>query len=256
MAIGTRSYSDPKDFKLVSKFLIRHYQPDHREGNWLQPAWEYMHSHPALDGSALDQIGIWEDMGETVAVVHYESALGEAFFQIHPGYAHLKPDMLDYAEERLFGTSETGRRYVHAYICDSDAGLEAVAQSRGYHRTRDRDRSLSRFVIPELFPTVALPGGFRLKSLQEDNDRLKIDQFLWRGVGHEGDPPADSIEDRKKMQSVPGFRNDLNIVVEAPNGHFASYSGTWYEMTNRIAYVEPVATDPDYRRRGLGKAAV
>jgi predicted N-acetyltransferase YhbS len=30
----------------------------------------------------------------------------------------------------------------------------------------------------------------------------------------------------------------------------------WYEPVNRIAYVEPVATDPDYRRMGLGKAAV
>jgi predicted N-acetyltransferase YhbS len=30
----------------------------------------------------------------------------------------------------------------------------------------------------------------------------------------------------------------------------------FYEPTNRFAYVEPVATDPDYRRMGLGKAAV
>ena len=58
------------------------------------------------------------------------------------------------------------------------------------------------------------------------------------------------------MQSAPHFRKDLNIVVEAPAGHFVAYSGTWYEETNRYAYVEPVATDPDYRRRGLGKAAV
>jgi predicted N-acetyltransferase YhbS len=30
----------------------------------------------------------------------------------------------------------------------------------------------------------------------------------------------------------------------------------FYEPTNRYAYVEPVATDPTYRRMGLGKAAV
>jgi predicted N-acetyltransferase YhbS len=30
----------------------------------------------------------------------------------------------------------------------------------------------------------------------------------------------------------------------------------WYEPVNRFAYVEPVATDPDYRRKGLGTAAV
>jgi predicted N-acetyltransferase YhbS len=30
----------------------------------------------------------------------------------------------------------------------------------------------------------------------------------------------------------------------------------FYEPMNRFAYVEPVATDPAYRRLGLGKAAV
>jgi predicted N-acetyltransferase YhbS len=95
-----------------------------------------------------------------------------------------------------------------------------------------------------------------LSSLQENNNLAKIDRVLWRGFNHEGDPPPESMEDRKKAQSVPGFRKDLNIVVAAPDGHFVSYSGTWYEPINRYAYVEPVATDPDDRRRGLGRAAV
>ncbi len=30
----------------------------------------------------------------------------------------------------------------------------------------------------------------------------------------------------------------------------------FYEPAHHYAYVEPVATDPDYRRLGLGKAAV
>jgi predicted N-acetyltransferase YhbS len=29
----------------------------------------------------------------------------------------------------------------------------------------------------------------------------------------------------------------------------------WHDEHNRIAYIEPVATDPDYRRIGLGRAA-
>ena len=45
-------------------------------------------------------------------------------------------------------------------------------------------------------------------------------------------------------------------MVEAPNGNLVSYCGLWVEPATKVAYVEPVATDPDYRRRGLGKAAV
>ena len=58
------------------------------------------------------------------------------------------------------------------------------------------------------------------------------------------------------MQSAPNYRKDLNIVVVTPGGSFVSYCGMWYEPVHSIAYVEPVATDPDYRRMGLARAAV
>jgi predicted N-acetyltransferase YhbS len=256
VTIRMRSYQYSSDFERVGDFLVQHFQPDHRDGNWLQPAWEYMHYHPALDELALDRIGIWEDGGEIVAVAHYESALGEAFFQLHPGYPRLKAELLDYAEEQLCGQSDTGRRYVHAYIQDRDAGFQALARARGYQRTPRYDRPLSRFIIPDPFPRISLPDGFCLKSLQGDNDLHKINRVLWRGFNHEGEAPLEDVEGRKKAQSAPSYRKDLTIVVEAPDGYFVSYSGTWYEATNGYAYVEPVATDPDYRRRGLGRAAV
>jgi GNAT superfamily N-acetyltransferase len=251
-----RNYNKPEDFKLVGDFLIKQYQQDNRDGNWLQPTWEYMHSHPMMDESALDRIGIWENLGEIVAVVHYESTLGEVFFQTHPDYSHLKPDMLDYAEKQLLGVTKSGRSYARVYVNDFDTEFEENVQSRGYHRTPDYDRPLSKLTIPNSFPKITLPEGFSLKSLQDDNNLQKIHRALWRGFNHKGQPPEDGVEDRRKMQSVPNFRKDLNIVVEAPDGFFVSYSGTWFEGTNHYAYVEPVATDPDCRRMGLAKAAV
>jgi predicted N-acetyltransferase YhbS len=164
--------------------------------------------------------------------------------------------VLDYAEGQLYGLSRTGRRYVHAYIHDRDSAFAALARSRGYHRAPAYDRPISQFIIPDAFPEITVPDGYHLKSLQEDNDMHKIDRVLWRGFDHEGESPPENVAGRKKVQSAPSFRKDLNIVVEAPDGHFVSYSGTWYAATNRYAYVEPVATDPDYRRRGLGRAAV
>ena len=101
-----------------------------------------------------------------------------------------------------------------------------------------------------------MPKGYQLKSLADENNLLKIHRVLWRGFNHPGEPPADGLEDRRKMQSGPNFRKDLTIVVEGPTGEFVSFSGMWYEPTNKYAYVEPVATDPDYRRMGFGRAAV
>lgn len=191
MSITIRSYDHPEDFKLVGDFLIDHYQPGNKDGNWLQPTWEYMHSHPNLDETSLDKIGLWEDRGKLVGVVHYENELGEVFFEIDPNHTSLKGAMLEYAETHLYGEMETGQRYVKAFINDFDLEFETIG-----------------------------------------------------------------IEWRKKMQSGPNFRRELTIVIEAPNGDFVSFCSMWYEATNRIAYVEPVATDPDFRRLGLGKAAV
>ncbi len=58
------------------------------------------------------------------------------------------------------------------------------------------------------------------------------------------------------MQTAPNYNKDLQIAIASPEGDFVSFCGMWYEHVNRIAYVEPVATYPDYRRKGLGTAAV
>jgi GNAT superfamily N-acetyltransferase len=255
MGITLRQY-DPSDFKLVSDFLIANFQPGNQDGNWLQPAWEYMHTHPGLDESSLYRIGLWELAGDLVSVAHYEGSLGEAFFQVHPGFIYLKPVMLEYAESHLYGKTESGSRYVRVYVNDFDQEFETLVKSQGYQIDEQYPRPMSSFTIPQPFPKIDLPEGYRIKSLAEDNNLKKIHRVLWRGFNHQGEPPQEGIEDRVKMQSGPNFRLDLTIVVENPSRDFVSFCGTWYEPVNKIAYVEPVATDPNFRRMGLGKAAV
>jgi GNAT superfamily N-acetyltransferase len=162
--------------------------------------------------------------------------------------------MLEHAETHLSRTSGE-QQFLDIHINDDDLELQQIAADRGYKRTDGCDQMAQ--LDPSAAPTpVPLPDGFRLCSLAESNDLRKIDRCLWRGFNHEGEPPDDGPEEREFMQSAPGFRKDLNIVVEAPVGSFVSYCGMWYEPTNAIAYVEPVATDPDYRGLGLGRACV
>ena len=244
------------DFDAVSRFLTQHHLPNNRDGNWPQPIWEYAVHHSSFDASSQGRIGLWEDGGQIVGVATYEMRLGEAFFHTHPNYGHLKPQMLIYAEQNLSGANDDGKRYLKAYVNDFDASFEEVVRSRGYCREPGSDRPMSRFEIPSPFPPIQLPEGFQLSSLAEENDLGKIHRVLHRGFDHPGEPPEDGLEARKRIQSAPHFRKDLTIVVRAPAGHFVSYCGMWYDAANQYGYVEPVATDPDYRRRGLGTAAV
>ena len=114
----------------------------------------------------------------------------------------------------------------------------------------------SRLSLDKPIPKIELPEGFRFQSLADENDFHKINRVLWRGFDHPGPPPKEEVEGRKFSQQAPNFRKDLNIVVVAPDGNFVSYAGMWHLKENKVAYVEPVATDPDYRRMGLGRAAV
>lgn len=256
MSVQFRHYRGVADYQLIDDFLIRHYQPGNQDGNWIEPAWEYMHGHSWLDKPSLEKIGIWEAGEKIVSVVHYESRLGEVFFQFHPEYRHLRQEMLVYAEQHLYGTAEDGRRFVQAFVNDDDQAFIALVQARGYEKDEANARPVCQFLIADPFPAISLPEGFRVKSLAEDCDWVKIHRVLWRGFDHPGEPPAEDLDARKRMQDVPNFNPDLKIVVQAPNGSFASFCGMWYVPACKYAYVEPVATDPDYRRMGLGKAAV
>ena len=254
MRTTVRQYDHASDYERVGEFLVRTYRTTGRHINWLQPRWEYMHYHPYIQEIDLDCIGLWEAEGEVVGVVHPEHVMGTAYFEIHPEYGSLKGEMLRYAEEHV-STSQDGVRRLRTFINDQDDDFQTVASQMGYTKSSD-GQPITHLDLPDPFPPASLPAGFRLKSLAEDNDLRKVDRVLWRGFNHGAEPPGDGIRDREFMQSAPNFRKDLNIVVEAPDGNFVSYCGMWYEPVHAVACPEPVATDPDYRRMGLGRAAV
>jgi len=250
-----RNFRSPADFIRIGDFLVETYQPGDRFQNWRQSRWEYMFYHPMLDAASLGRIAIWEDEGRIVGVANYEGALGEAYFHLRPGYEHLKPEMLAYAEANLAGVDEKGRNCLTVYINDFDTEFAATAGERGYQREEGR-AWMSRFDIAEPFPAIELPEGYRLQSLAEENDLHKVNRVLYRGFNHEGPPPEEDLPGRRSMQSAPNWCGELNLVVVAPSGEYVAYCGMWYDPVHRVCDVEPVATDPDYRGRGLGKAAV
>jgi ribosomal protein S18 acetylase RimI-like enzyme len=56
------------------------------------------------------------------------------------------------------------------------------------------------------------------------------------------------------VRSTPAYRQDLDCVVEAPDGSIAAYTLAWLGEENRVGELEPVGTHEDHRRRGLGRA--
>ncbi len=255
MAPVFKQYDQERDYARVSALLTETYVPGMRTGNWLEPRWEYMHYHPNLDEASLDRIGVWEHDGMLVAVAHYEHALGEAFFQVRPGYESLKETLVDYAESSLYEVPDKGLKRLNLIINDFDHRMAQTAERKGYVKT-ESPLWESCYWIRHPLPEIRLPAGFALMSLEQQCDVQKVHRVMWRGFGHSGEPPAEGIAWRERKMSAPNFRHHLTMVTLAPNGDYASFCGMWYDTTNKFCYVEPVATDPDYRRMGLGAAVV
>ena len=254
-----RNFDYSIDFEKVGQFLIDQFQltPSSSSShvNWPQPRWEYMHFHPLIRGVDRSTIGVWESDGEIAAVAHLAHPGSPVYFQIRKGAETLKPELIKYANEQLLGRTVQNGERPGFYINSEDDDFSKLAAESGFSPSGDRE-PMSTVVADHVSSSSPLPEGFKFTSLNESNCLTRVHRLLYRGFDNGDEPQDDGIADRKFMQTAPNFRPELNVIAIAPNGDWASYAGIWFDPVNRIGYVEPVATDPEYRLRGIGKATV
>lgn len=154
-----------------------------------------------------------------------------------------------YTPEPLFGV----------LILDGDMHMQDIATKHGYFPTQDKECDA---VIPISGADLSytLPEGFRITSMKEEYDLFKYGQVLWKGFNHEANGEGPFVFENSKNGTEgferPNVNLELKIAVVAPCGDFVSYCGMWQDARSQSALVEPVATDPAYRKMGLAKAAV
>ena len=254
MSITFRSYNpEPlfgEDYYKLREFLIRLDSHNYHFGRW-----DWMITSGWLDKSSLPRIGLWEENGELVALSTYDIRLdGKCFFPYKKGYEHLSSEMIRYAQENL---AKDGT--VELLICDGDMALQEAATNMGFIPTQKKDCD-AIYPIDVDKISYALPDGFKITSMADTFDLYKYGQVLWKGFNHEinGEGAFSPDDDRNGIAGFdrPNVNLNLKIAVVAPNGDFVSYCGMWQDKASKSALVEPVATDPAYRRMGLGRAAV
>lgn len=218
--------------------------------------WDWMITHSYLDKAAVGKIGLWEEDGEIVGIATFDTVPGTGFCLTNPDNRGLKEEMLQYAEDHL--STPDGFEIV---IPDTDHLFQDIAAHLGYVASQRKEPD-SIFYIEKTSLDFELPEGFRIATLQENFDLSQYRRVLWRGFNHElrGEGmfnfSSEDEQSAKEEMLRPNVDLDLKIAVVSPEGNFVSYCGMWYDPEGGFALVEPVATDPDYRRMGLGKAAV
>lgn len=246
----TREPGLGKDYEDVRAFLLKRADPGYTFGRW-----DWMVTHPNLMPEALPRIGLWKEGEELVAVALFDCRPGRAYLLELPGYADIRAEMLEYAQRELRGEDGGFRLMVR----EGDVALETIAANAGYIATPDREPE-AVFDIGATSMEYALPEGFRITDMEETFDLGKYGEALWYGFGHGEDGPFEPTEEDSKIGTSSMLRINvdlrLKVAVLAPNGRFAAYCGMWYDPRSEFAVVEPVVTQPQFRKRGLGRAAV
>jgi len=243
------------DYNKVRSFLFELDNHNYHFGRW---DWMCMSIGAGwVDPGDIGNVGIWEDNNKIVAISTYDSTLGSAYLVTQEGYGCLKEEMLIHAKENL---KKDGQFRV--LVLEGDAELQEVASNQGFFPTQDREWD-SIFQINQEKLKYDLPKGFHITSFNEDFDIYKYGQSMWKGFNHEMNEEGPfsfywekHADKYKRAWEHPNVDLGLKVFVVAPNGDFVSHCGMWYEAGSKTALVEPVATEPAYRKMGLGKAAV
>lgn len=255
MSIKFRNYTNQagitEDYHKVRDFFIR---LGYAEFTYVR--WDWMATHGYLDKSAISRIGIWEDDGQIIGAATFDCQLGAAFCLALPEYAFLKREMLLYAKDNLSKDGEFG-----ITIADTDLKFQDIAARLGFRATVDKE-SDAVFYLDKTSTEYHLPEGFHITSMKETFDLYQYGRVLWKGFNHELDGEGESEFSKEKEMAGkeemirPNVDLNLKVAAVAPDGNFAAYCGMWYDPKAGYAVIEPVATDPKYRRMGLGKAVV
>lgn len=245
---GKVGFTDSYD--KVRDFLFQVNQDSISNANFLWARWEWMLSLTRyMDISSLNKIGLWMDGNQIVGLTTYESQLGHAYFVWKPTYEYLKSDMLSYAKDNL---AKDGK--CMALINDADRPFQKIAHAQGFIPIQECEKTTAIDISNEI--TYTIPNGFSIHSLSDGFDNYKLNRCKYRGFNVGQEMPEGESEARNADYSGPNLNKNIHIYLTAPNGEYAAYCGSWYDRETDYAYIEPVCTDPSYRKMGCGKAAV
>ncbi len=269
-----------RDFLRVRDFLSQTFGIFKSSVNWRIERWEYAFGFvgPFLANwcedppkqESVDQAlkfmeehtGLWEtEDGRIAGVVSIEHAdrthpgFCEFFIQRHPDHLDLLPEMVNYAETNLL---DPEKNYLFIYADPEDRDLIAILEARGFGVDPEKQAIESEFdLVRQSLPDKPnLPEGFRLQSMADDNDLSKRCKAFGTGFNHPDPLEWPSLISYEHLQQMPDYHKDQDIVVVGPEGDFAAFSLIWYDAPNKMASLEPVGTQPEYRRMGLAREAI
>ena len=247
-SITTRQFRILADHMTVYEFMLEIYDP-HCANGVAAPFLEYALSSDWMNKSYTHRDRLWLDGEKIVAFCFYENPVSDVYFTLRPGYEFLAPEMIAYAESDM--PRPDGKHQL--VIFGAQKALTEAAQRAGYQRVACWTELDIPFDKPLEYP---LPAGYRFAAAPLD--AAKISRCCWRGFNHEAEegPWHGDGESELHLMQAPHATVAYDVAIEDEAGEYVCFAGMWWVPENRLAYMEPLCTVPEHRRKGLAAAAL
>jgi ribosomal protein S18 acetylase RimI-like enzyme len=186
---------------------------------------------------------LWE-AGDEVLAWGWAELPGTLALQVDPDHPDLAGAVLDW----FSGIATAAELTVT--VLDTEIQLIAALEQHGYTRRP------APFVYCHMshalgdLPVPVLPEGFRARPVSGDADlagRVAVHRAAWH-------PSRVTEVSYRNVMSAWPYLSNLDWVIEAPDGRLVAYCLIWLDEANGVGELEPVGTDPEFRRRRLAHA--
>lgn len=204
---------------------------------------EWMMVHTMLETEMLPKIAIFRDgYGKIAGITLYDTKYRDRWYLIHSSDdTELLHQMVQYVID-----TENGNVTIKSNT--KDAALNQVLQNLHFEK-QDSCGVLQLDTSRDL--TYRIPDEFQISAPDFTLDWWQYQLVIYKGFDHEGIPEKWSDD---VTEPSPNFNLPLKVFAVKCD-EYCAHCGVWY-TNGQTAYIEPVVTIPDCRRKGLAKAVV
>lgn len=198
---------------------------------------------------------LWEDATKRlVGFAFAEPAYCSLTFAIAPqaGQTQLGAEMIAWGEQQL---RQAGCTAIHTNCRTDNQARVMLLTQQGFTVEPVGNLHLQR-LLTEPIPTPQLPPGFTIRHLAGEQEVEQMVELHRAAFGTE----IMTVAYRLAMMRVPEYNPTWDLIAVAPDGQWvafclANYSQAENQQTTQpTGWLDPIGTQPEFRRRGLAKA--
>jgi mycothiol synthase len=216
---------------------------------------------PVWEDDVWQHIFLWDDPADP------QHLLGWALLSLNWGYLEI------YVQPELRGTPQAESMHTWAecklqsnlrpnardrfsvmWISQGDDILNAHYRRRGFQCMPDDIVYMCRSLTGSL-PAGSVPAGYSIRTSAGEADALARARAQY-GVFESSIPFEIYAERYRRFMQSPVYDPELDVIAVTPDGQIGSFGIVWPDSLNKVGLFEPVGTQRDFRRRGLGKAVM